>query len=340
MRFLYHLNIGDRKDLFRGGYVWSVSLTFILLCGCHRPMPPKIAVIPRTTGTMMWEPEHGGALTAALPLGANIYWNAPTREDDTQRQIELIQRVAAGDYQGLILAPDHSLALVSPVRRAVSQGLPTVVVGSPLAIPPGGLLWYILNDEEAGGRIAAQRIAAMLHSHGSIAILGIDPDINGIMERARSLEQFLAEHYPNIHTVANEMGSFNVPHEQQMAEEILKTHPDLDAVVTLTATSMHGVLSAIRSNPSVHARVIAFDSDSMAFDDPNVDCLILQNTKEMGAEGVHTIFAYLHGESMPAIVQLEPVLVTRENAGSDEVRQITSMEWRPPQIQWRWSVRQ
>jgi ribose transport system substrate-binding protein len=218
--------------------------------------------------------------------------------------------------------------------------LPTVVVGSPLAIPPGGLLWYILNDEEAGGRIAAQRVAAMLHGQGSIAIVGIDPDISGVMERARSLEQFLAEHYPYIHTVANEMGSFNVPHEQQMAEEILKTHPDLDAAVTLTPTSMHGVLSAIRSNRSVHARVIAFDPDSMAFDDQNLDCLILQNTKEMGAEAVRTILAYLQGQSMPAITRLEPVLATRENMDSEEVKKITSMEWRPPQVQWRWSVRQ
>jgi ribose transport system substrate-binding protein len=289
---------------------------------------------------MMWEPEHGGALAAALPFGASVYWNAPTREDDIQGQIAMVERVAAGDYQGLVLAPDHALALVTPVRRAVARGLPTVIVGSPLAIPPGGRLWYILNDEETGGRIAAQRIASILHGQGSIAILGIDPDISGIMSRARSLEQFLAEHYPRIHVAANQMGSFNVPHEQQMAEETLKIHPDLDAVVALTSTSARGTLSAIRSNPSIHARVIAFDPDSSTFDSPNLDSFILQDTQKMGAEAIRTILADLHGQSNPSIVQFEPVLVTRENVNTGQVRKLTSMDWRPALMRWKWSVRQ
>ena len=289
---------------------------------------------------MMWEPEHGGALATALSLGARVYWNAPTREDDIQSQITLVERVAAGNYQGLVLAPDHALALVTPVRRAVSRGIPTVIIGSPLAIPPGGGLWYILNNEETGGRIAAQRIAAMLHGQGSIAILGIDPDISGIMTRARSLTQFLAEHYPKIRIVANQMGSFNVPHEQQMAEETLKDNPDLDAVVTLTATATHGVMSALGSNASIHARVIAFDPDSMSFDSPNLDCVILQNTQKMGAEAVRTILAHLQGQPVPAITQFEPVLVTRENADTAEVHKLTSMDWRPALMQWKWSVRQ
>ena len=338
MRFRNYRDNNERQDLFHRS--WFFLLALILLHGCHKPVPPTIAIIPRTTGTMMWEPEHGGALAAALPLGARVYWNAPTREDDVQSQIALVERVAAGDYQGLILSPDHALALVTPVRRAVSRGIPTVIIGSPLAIPPGEGLWYILNDEEMGGRIAAQRIATLLHGQGSVAILGIDPDISGIMTRARSLEQFLTEHYPSIRIVANQIGSFNVPHEQQMAEETLKNNPDLDAVVTLTATATHGVMSAIGINASIHARVIAFDPDSMSFDSPNLDCVILQNTHKMGAEAVRTILAHLHGQPVPAITQFEPVLVTRENANTEEVHKLTSMDWRPSQIQWKWSVRQ
>ena len=62
----------------------------VLLAGCQRNSPITIAVIPRTTGTMLWEPEHGGAQAAALKLGARIYWNAPTREDDIEGQIALV----------------------------------------------------------------------------------------------------------------------------------------------------------------------------------------------------------------------------------------------------------
>jgi len=198
--------------------VGLIFATFALLAGCQRNSPIAIAVIPRTSGTMLWEPEHGGAQTAALRLGARIYWNAPTREDDVEGQIALVQRVSSENYQGLILAPDQSRALITPVRRAMLRGLSIVVVGSPLPIPPGDRLSYILNDDEAGGSIAGQRLAAILHGQGSVALLSIDPDIAGIVTRARSLEQFLATSYPHIRVVKR-AGSFNFPHEQQAAEE-------------------------------------------------------------------------------------------------------------------------
>lgn len=288
---------------------------------------------------MMWEPEHGGALDAALSSGTHVYWNAPTREDDIQGQIAMVERVTEKGYQGLVLAPDHALALITPVRRAISHGLDVVIVGSPLAIPASEKLSYILNDEEMGGRLAAERIAAMLHGEGSIAILGIDPDISGIMLRAHSLEQFLANHNPKIHVVANQLGSFNMPHEQQVADETFKNHPDLDAVVALTSTSAHGVLSAIQSNPKIRARVIIFDPDSLTFDCPNVDSFILQDTRRMGAEAIRILLAHLEGHPMPAAVQFKPVLATRENENTAEIQNIVSNDWQPASMHWKWKVR-
>jgi ribose transport system substrate-binding protein len=285
---------------------------------------------------MLWEPEHGGAMTAASELGAQIYWNAPTREDDIQGQIALVQRIADGNYQGLVLAPDHSLALITPVRSAMARGLPTVIVGSPLAIPPGDRLSYILNDDEAGGRIAAERVGAILHGQGSVAILGIDPDITGIMTRARSLEQYLVKNHPSVRVVVKRMGSFNVPHEQQVAEETLKANPDLDAIIALTSTSTHGVISAIESSPRSHAvKVIAFDPDTMGFETPILDSIIVQDTQRMGQEAIRLIVAKIHGQTVPAIMQFKPILVTRENVNTAEIREMTSMDWRPRHSRWR-----
>jgi ribose transport system substrate-binding protein len=289
---------------------------------------------------MLWEPEHRGAMDAGIKLGARIYWNAPTREDDIQGQIALVQRVAAsGDYQGLILAPDHAIALITPVRRAMLRGLPIVIVGSPLSIKADNRLSYILNDDGAGGRIAAQRLAAMLHGQGSVAVLGVNPDISGIMTRARSLEQFLTKAYPNIHVLAKRMGSFNVAHEQQLAEETLKKNPGLDAIVTLTPTSTRGTLAAIGSSQLRRSvKVIAFDPESLAFDNPAVDSFVIQDTRRMGTEAVRLIVEKAHDQGGTAVTQFEPVLVTRENVDTAEVRDLTSMDWRPAPIQWKWSV--
>ncbi len=316
-----------------------IFATLVLIAGCQRSSLITIAVIPRTSGTMLWEPEHGGAEATALKLGARIYWNAPTREDDIEGQIALVQRVSSGSYQGLVLAPDQTRALITPVRRAMQRGLSIVVVGSPLPIPPSDRLSYILNDDEAGGRIAGQRLATILHGQGSVAILGIDEDIAGIVTRARCLENFLAASYPRIRVVKR-FGSFNFPHEQQVAEETIRANPDLDAVVALTATSTIAAMTALDDmRPDRQIRIIGFDPESLSsLDNPNLDSLVIENTQKMGAEAVSLIIAKLHGQHGPAVTQFEPVLITRENVNSAEARELTSMDWRPEPLVRTWRV--
>jgi len=297
-------------------------------CGSHRP--PRIAVIPQTEGTLIWEAAHVGAEAAAHQSGASIYWNAPTREDDIEAQIALVQRVVESHYQGLVLAPDQALSLISPVRRALARGIPTVVIGSPLAIPAGGDLSYIVNDDEAGGQMAAQRVDSLLHGHGTVAVLGINPDVTGLMIRARAFEQALAQNSPSIRIVARRMGSFNVPREQQVAQDTLKTNPDLEIIVALTSPTIDGTLSALEADPSRRAiRIIGFDVDGyISFDDArSLDCVIQEDSRTMGQKAVEWIAGRLSGRFESATLRLPPVLIARDNIHSAEVRHMWSQDW-------------
>lgn len=327
---LFPFNLGHVHALHRS--IWtSLAILSLLFCmSCNKPRIVTIAVIPRTSGSLLWEPEHRGAQDAAEGINAHIYWNAPTREDDVAGQIALIDHVVTGNYQGLVLAPSQSLALITPVRRALAHGLPIVIISSPLPVAAGDSLSYILNDEEEGGHIAARRVAQLLHGRGTIAVLGIDPDVTGIMLRARSFERFLAQNDPEIHIVERHMGSFNVPHEQEVAEEALEAHSDLDAIVALMWPSARGAMSTIDNNPGrFKAKVISFDPEDDSFTSPSLDSMVAQNTRMMGNIAVKLIHAKLSGKAMPALITLEPVLITRANANSEEIRHMTTMDWRP-----------
>ena len=317
---------------------WGWFTAVVLFClGCHSGTSFTIAVIPRTSGTGLWEPEHGGAEAAALRARAHIYWNAPTREDDVEGQIAIVNQVISKGYQGLVLAPDQALALIAPVRRALARGIPTVIVGSPLPLPAGENLSYILSDEETGGRVAAQRVAELLHGRGSVAVLGMNPDIAAIMIRTRSLELFLAQHYPNIHVI-KKMGSFDFLHEQQMAEETLKANPEVKVIVGMMWASARAAISAVEETPGFgETKVIAFDPDGVPpFDIGRVDSVIKQDTRTMGQLAVDLIDGERHGRAMPALIKLQPILITRENMDTPEIRRLTSMDWRP--TPWVWST--
>ena len=299
--------------------------------GCHNESARTIAFIPRTTGTTLWEPAHAGAEIASRSTNTKIYWNAPTREDDVEGQIALVESVIDRGYQGLVLAPDQSRALISPVRRALSGGLPVVIISSPLPIPAAGKLSYIVSDEEEGGQMAALRIGELLDRRGSVAVLGINPDVIGIMTRARSFEAALARNYPQIRIVERRLGSFNLPHDQQVAEETLRANPNLDAIVALTSASVRGTCTALGRQSQHKPKVVGFDeSPSFALGRyPELDSLITQNTHEMGVRAVQTIAAQLAGETVPGEIKLKPVLVTQENLESPEVNEMLSMDWRP-----------
>jgi ribose transport system substrate-binding protein len=221
-----------------------------------------------------------------------------------------------------------------------------VVIGSPLPIPPGGNLSYILNDDEEGGRFAAERAALLLKGHGTVALLGINPDILGIMTRARAFEQFLAQNDPGIRIVEKHVGTFNAPHEQQMAEETLRANPNLDVIVALMPTTVDGTLSALNTEPEVHAvKVIGFDdTGNPPFDaagtgpfgqKSSLDSMIQGDSRSMGQQAIELIHARLLGRSVPAIVLLPPKLITRDNMNSPEVLLMLSQDW--VLGRWRWS---
>ena len=290
----------------------------------------SIAVVPRTSGTILWEPENVGAQAAAAEFGEHVYWNASTREDDIDGQIALVDRIRPGKYNGLVLAPDHSLALITPVRRALASGLPIVIVSSPLPIPACENLTYVLNDEQEGGRVAAMRVAALVHGQGEVAITGINPDIAGIVVRANSFEQSLVSLYPKVHIVVRRMGTFNFGHEQEGAEEVLRENPDVNVIVALTSTSTRGAISSIESGPrSQTVKVIGFDPDTVTFENVSLDSVIVQNTRKMGDRAVRLIHARLSGQPFPPSVHFEPVLITRETIRDPLVQEILYTRWRP-----------
>ncbi len=320
--------------LVKSGFVLGGALG-VYGCGSHSQV--RIAVIPQTDGTLLWENAHVGAAIAASRTDAFIYWNAPSREDDVEAQIALVDRVVDSGFQGLVLAPDQALALISPVRRALAHGIPTVIIGSPLAIPAGGNLSYILTDDQEGGQMAAKRVGELLRGHGTVAILGIDADVTGTLIRARAFEQFLAQKDAGIEIVDRRTGSYNFSHEQQVAEETLREHPDLDVIVDLMSPSVDGTLSALNASPGRHAiKVIGFDLAGLpSFQrNPNLDCVIQADTRSIGLQAIELIHATRVGQNAPHVIHVSPKVITQDNINSDEVRGMLSQDWTLGRRQW------
>ena len=158
----------------------------LVLTACKPAKRPTIAVVPETTAQELWESEHAGAAHAAYELGLDIYWNGPSREDDLPKQIQIVNNAIARGVNGLVLAPDHAVALISPVRAAIAHGIPTVIVSSPLGTFSDQDVMFVVNDSETAGAMAADRAAKYLSAKDAVAVFGVNPNLLGSIQTADS----------------------------------------------------------------------------------------------------------------------------------------------------------
>lgn len=122
----------------------------------------RLAVIPKGTTHEFWKSVHYGAQQAADEIGSiEIIWKGPSREDDRDGQISLVQNFITNKVDGIILAPLDSQALVSVVREAKDAQIPTVIFDSGLE-DESVYVSYVATDNYNGGVIAARRLAEVL----------------------------------------------------------------------------------------------------------------------------------------------------------------------------------
>lgn len=288
-----------------------------------------VAVIPRTSGTALWEPEHAGAASVGRTIGLAVYWNAPMRDDDTQTQISLIEKSVDRGMAGVIVSPIQTLPLRTPIRRVLARGVPVVVIDTDLGIPAGPKLSYVLNDEQAGGQIAARRVGSILKGNGRIAIVGIQPELKSNTVRERSFETTLSDEFPGIRVVARRLGLSSVPQEQHSAEGLLADNESPDAIVALSLASTRGTYYALAEFAKAgKIKLVGFDQDLIPpIRDGGIDSVIVQNTFEMGRIAMDLMNREINGKPASGEVNVQPVLMTRENVDSAEIRGILNLSW-------------
>lgn len=305
--------------MLTGGAYWIRSR--------RAPTVSTIAFVPRAAGAMLWEVERFGATTAAEKLKCHIYWNAPTSEGDAAGQISILDKVVRSRYQGLVLAPNHALAILVPLRRALATGLPTVIVSAPLDIPANSKLGYIVNDDEKMGELAAAEVARLIQGRGSIALIGLTRFAPGVTSRVRGAERFLANQFPDIRVASRLAGAYDTSRAQDLTEAVVDSQPELKAILSFTATSTRGVHAALKSGSlqeSIHIVGCEQDSDLIGYvGTGEIAALVAENTYRMGYEAVEHITASWTGKPIPARSVVPPVLITKHNFDSAEADLLT-----------------
>jgi ribose transport system substrate-binding protein len=251
------------------------------------------------------------------------------QDDDIETQIALVEKSQSRGYAGLIISPIKTLPMRTPIQRFLEHGRPIVIVGTELGIPPGPKLAYVLNDEESGGELAARRIGTILHGRGSIAILGISPQLTSNIVRQHSFEKALASEFPHVRVCSRRYGLASVPQEQQVAEEVLGKEQGLDGIVALSLNSTRGSYYALEKlGKEGTVKLVGFDQDLLPpIRTGGIDSVVTENTYEMGKMAMTMMIDELHGARTSPKGLVAPVLLTRDNIDSPTIQHILNLSW-------------
>ena len=278
---------------------------------------PEITFIPRTSGTLPTESMYQGANRAARESGFRLYWNAPTREDDVDRQIKLMSSALDRGTRGLILVPTNSLALTTIINKFVSHRIPITFVQTDAPIPIGPYVTSVAPDQTEVSRLAAMRILGAPGAGGEIAILGLDRTVPETLERSRNFTKEMSTH-PEMKIVIQQRGTSLVPEAEQNAGEVLDRFPHLKAILTVSATATEGAVLAIQER-GLGQKVMLVGCDgylSLRNDllEGKIDSAVVTDSNQMGYLAAKVLLNSIEHHTLSGPQNVPVRLLTRDNA--------------------------
>ena len=285
----------------------------------------EIAVIPKGTTHEFWKSIHAGAARASKELGVKVLWKGPQKEDDRAQQITVVEDFISRGVDGIVLAPLDDRALWRPVRDAVQENIPVVIINS--ALQGDDFVSFVATDNYKGGVLAAGKMGELLHGKGNIFLIRYQAGSASTTKREKGFLDVIQREYPKISLLVQDQHAGSTTETAyQLAENLLNRFPDVDGIFCPNESSTFGTLRALQE-AGLAGKVIFIGFDSspklvQGLRDGHIHGLVLQDPVKMGYLGVRQMVLHLQGEKIDKRIDTGVCLITRENMDDPEMKSL------------------
>ncbi len=291
----------------------------------------RIGVIPKGTSHQFWRSVHAGAESAAKELGdVEVIWKGPETEADTTGQISVVKNFITNRVDGIVLAPNHSQALVDVVEEAKAESIPVVIFDSGLA-EGTKVTSYVATDNYQGGQLAAKTLAEAMDHKGGVVLLRYKEGSESTEQREKGFLDAIKDE-PNIKVLSSDQyAGTSTESALEAATNILNKYRDeITGIFAVCEPNCNGTLEAIvQTGMAGKVKFLAFDSsDSLikGLSDKTVSGIVLQDPFEMGRRSVLQIVSHLRGEKVNAVVDTGVYVATEANQTSSPYNRLLRPE--------------
>jgi simple sugar transport system substrate-binding protein len=272
------------------------------------------------SGNVFWAIYRNGIRDGAKKYGVTVQ-DLPLEQFAVAGYVDLLNQAIAARPDGIFCSILDQNAVDQPLRQAIESGIPVIAVNVPDTRPLEEripYLFYVGGDEEAGGRLTAQRqIQEGSVTHGVCIIH--EPGHTGLEARCRGYEAELTEAGAQVDKLPS---SKDATQATEQIKSFLQTNTDVDAIFGVGPQPATFALQALEElGKKGDVRVSAYDMTEDLLTEINGDNLVStidQQQYLQGYEPIHWLQGHIeHGFVIaPGVDMLTgPALVDKSNAG-------------------------
>ena len=250
-----------------------------------------------------------GAEEAAAKAGVKLI--VVDCEDDSAKEASNLEDLIAKKVDALLINPTDAEAVVPSIGKANAAGIPVFTIDR--AAAGGEIVSHIASDNVAGGRMAGEKLAALLGGKGKVVELEGITGTSSARERGQGFNEVMGK-YPDIEVVARQTADYDRAKGLSVFENILVAQPKIDGVFAHNDEMILGAVEAAeaagRLGEIVFVGFDAIDDAVAAVKEGKLAATIAQQPAEMGRLGVEFAVKYLSGQKVEAYIPVDLALVT------------------------------
>src|SRR3954453_16312678 len=278
-----------------------------------------IPIIVKDTTSFYWQIVLAGARKAGQDLHVKGPELGAQSESDINGQISILENAVAGGPAAVVIAPTQFQALGKPIDAAAKK---VKIIGIDSAADSKAFTSFLTTDNVAGGRIAADGLAAAIQAkygkaEGDVALIPSLPGVGSLDQRAKGFKEQMAAKYPGLKLVADKVADGQATTGLNISTGLLTANPNLRGVFASNLIMAQGAGQAVSENKAQDKiKLIGFESDDKLvkfLSDGVIAGLIVQDPFRMGYDGVKTALAASKGEKVEGAVDTGANLITKAN---------------------------
>lgn len=270
-----------------------------------------IGVVTKSRNSEYWMSVRAGMEKAAEESHVKVVILSPDTETEKKIQKNMIQDLLKMKVDALAVSPIDSYDNQDYIAQAEALGINVYAYDTPIVdaeVP------YIGIDNEKVGYELAEVMAEKMGHTGNIAVIAGSREQASHDERVSGFERYMSGE-ADIHIEVVKSGYSNLRVSEQEMEEIQKSYPDLDGIMTTSAVTALGLAEATQGSGVAIASVDAQEDAIRAVEEGRITVLGAQSGYDIGYETVKYIINDAQGKEQEPEKILDTQILTRENVG-------------------------